>query len=70
MEGRMTRINPDGETYRAPLCHGGKICIESGERTETIDIKGDVVNRLGAYEHCQSGTDFEKLQVKFGIKKD
>ncbi|MDD3404477.1 MAG: hypothetical protein PHQ72_14180 [Hespellia sp.] len=69
MNGRLTRINPDGETYRAPMGMVKEIRITSGERTETMDIFGDVVNRLGAYENCKSGADFEKLQVEFGIKK-
>lgn len=45
---KLTRINPDGRTYRAPLVNGADIRMDG---TSTVPcVFGSIINRLGEFE--------------------
>lgn len=44
---KMTRLNPDGRTYRAPLINGTDFRIDGGS---IPCMFGTIVNRLGEFE--------------------
>ena len=44
----MTRINPDGRTYRLPLMDNGTLRID-GSKT-SLAAFGDAIDKLGMYE--------------------
>lgn len=48
----ITRMNPDGVTYRVPLQLAGEFRVVYELHNQ--GIFGDMVNRLGQYESCLS----------------
>lgn len=54
----VTRMNPDGRTFRVPLEKAGEFRVLSVETSQAIF--GDIVNRLGAFEKL--GKEPEELE--------
>lgn len=55
---KLTRLNPDGMTYRVPLSHSGTIKIDGTENT--LAVFGDCIDKLGMYE--ATGFTVKELQ--------
>lgn len=55
----MTRLNPDGRTYRIPLVNGANCQLDSGPTIPCFT--GSIANRLGAYESL--GLEPEELEA-------
>lgn len=49
---KLTRINPDGVTYRVPLDMAGEFRVIADSYNTCI--MGDIINRLGEYEKLGS----------------
>lgn len=63
--GKMTRINPDGVTYRVPVELAGRFTLSSAEYNGAF--LGDIVDRLGKYEAI--GLEPEELKRMIPPKK-
>lgn len=54
---KLTRINPDGVTYRVPMEIAGEFRIMSDHYNTCI--MGDIINRLAAYEKLGEPEEIE-----------
>ena len=66
---KMTRLNPDRTTYRAPLINGVTCKLDSGPMIACIT--GTIVDRLGEYEKYDiEPEEIGELLKQCGYKKN
>lgn len=55
---KLTRINPDGVTYRVPLEVAGEFRVIAD--SYNMCIMGDIINKLGQYEKLGEPEEIER----------
>lgn len=63
--GRVTIRNPGDGGYRVPAERIGRWQFD-GERLFQ-DLKGDLVDRLGAFEDCKTFEEVNRVRKRYGL---